>query len=992
MSSRRKSSTPCMIRVIPSLEQEAPEDMDVTEHSILKDPSSESLANHDQSSEPIVANHEQILEPEPIEDLGREVKGKEVEEVSEVKAAPQKRQPGGYECKYCSFYTQNLGDFKEHVDASHPNVILNPLYLCAVCNFSTKKFDSLTEHNETQHPGETNFKFKRVKSNSQTILEQTIEGKDNYVDGKTTNRPCDKGDDQSIGFSTNQLAATKINTHPMIDNLQPLHHLGNKTLENLIPKDQIRAVNINGTVIIPEPTVVHGLSHVTPLLQRPPNFSSIPKIAVPLNTTKYNSSLDSNPTLITSFNKFPYPTHAELSWLTAASKQPEDQIKVWFTTQRLKQGITWSPEEVEEARKKMFNGSIPPLHQTFTVLPNSTVSHPAKVTQPIIQTTSFEQSSLALTKLVNGFTVPRPTATMSSVTHHVQSLKRPLTSPAFVSEAKRLAEDLRERILMAPPPAPPSKDRLPMAPPPVPPEIKRSVALPLLSTDMKWSSSLMSSSLVHSKSRHPITSLVSPKNKLQPVPPTVFPDMKRPFPAPIIAPPFKNYAMSPASIASKEKHPITHALLAPDLKLPSSQPLLAPQLRRPTIIQSIKTPLKVPSQLPGCNPDSQKTKEHQSADLKTTQGLVKGCMLEDKVLTPLGEANGVSRGDGKWSQDQQQLQSHNGIIQLEPQIGPKQPGPQKAVQSQFPLLERMKGKTSEQLKILEENFQRNSFPTHVEADNLATQARLSREEIDSWFMERRALRDNLEQALLNSMGSKRLGSMEKQQRHHQQQQHGHLNGVNNHGGHLKNSPVPIIAPTTTTPTSCSVPLDSKSLRLLKDVFSQTRWPSPDQYTQLETQTGLGRTDIVRWFKDSRFALKTGALEWIDLFQKINGSDTQRLPPTVGPASLENIFSITREGKTPPKVEDIGRLPDHVGLETPQQDIKEWLTSKLRQSSSELKNGGQDGWAAVGRVGESFGVWLDTEESQMKESVGRRPLELGSDKDKKTEEVSGRVTG
>lgn len=75
------------------------------------------------------------------------------------------------------------------------------------------------------------------------------------------------------------------------------------------------------------------------------NFQ-VPKIAVPLNTTKYNPSLDDNLTLISSFNKFPYPTQAELSWLTAVSKHPEEQIKVWFTTQRLKQGISWSPEEV----------------------------------------------------------------------------------------------------------------------------------------------------------------------------------------------------------------------------------------------------------------------------------------------------------------------------------------------------------------------------------------------------------------------------------------------------------------------------------------------------------------------------------------------------------------------------------------------------------------------------------------------------------------------
>ena len=38
----------------------------------------------------------------------------------------------------------------------------------------------------------------------------------------------------------------------------------------------------------------------------------------------------------------------------------------------------------------------------------------------------------------------------------------------------------------------------------------------------------------------------------------------------------------------------------------------------------------------------------------------------------------------------------------------------KAVPSHFPLLERVKGKTSEQLKALEESFQRSSSPTEAE--------------------------------------------------------------------------------------------------------------------------------------------------------------------------------------------------------------------------------------------------------------------------------------
>ncbi|XP_055750314.1 zinc fingers and homeoboxes protein 2-like isoform X2 [Salvelinus fontinalis] len=900
MSRRRKSSTPCMIRVSDMMEQDDSEEMEVSTDIVTKNGSSESVENQDQTLQDTI----------------------EAKVVAEADPMPRRRQHGGYECKYCTFSTQNLNDFKEHVDSSHPNVILNPLYLCAVCNFSTKKFDSLTDHNETQHPGETNFKFKRVKRKPTTVK----------------------------------------NSKPKMDNIQSLYQ-GNdleNPLENLIPKDQITAVNINGTMIIPEPTIIQGLSYVMPLLQRPPNFCSVPTIAVPLNSTQYNTSLDNNTTLMTSFNKFPYPTHAELSWLTAASKHPEEQIKVWFTTQRLKQGITWSPEEVEEARKKMFNGSIPPKHQTFTVLPTP-ISQPAKATQPLIQT-SFGQSSLVLTSIANGSTMTcAPVAV--TVASYVQPLKRPLTTPSFAPDLKRPmaapAEDPKEKILMAPPPVP-RKEKLHMAPPPVPPELKRSVALPIIASEMKRSSA---ASLMASKGKLSMAPpLLNPKNKLPMAPSPVFPEMKRSIVSPIVAPQFKSY-MLPPSLVSKDKLPITHSLLALDLKLPISHPLIAPQVRRPTIIKSARTSLKGPFQLPSLCPDSKETKV-QLTELKA--GYIRGRLSEDKVITPLGEANGVSRGDAKWVHDQGP-HADNGILQLDNELASK-PEQQKSVPTQFPLLERMKGKTSEQLKILEENFQRNSSPTYNDVDNLVNASRLSREDIDSWFLERRALRDNLDQALLNSMGSKRLYIDKRQQ------QHGPLNGVCKQGGHPRSSPLAISAPTTT----CSVPLDSKSLGLLKDVFAQTQWPSPEEYNQLEDQTGLARTEIVRWFKDSRSALKSGTLEWMELFHKLNSSRENGEGVLL---STENAFSIIKHYQEvkAPKVEDIGRLAEHASLGS--QEIKEWFAGKFKQNTSD---GGQNGGFREG-----FESWMD-ETKGMDALMGAK--ELVSDKDRVMEDASGRVTG
>ncbi|CAJ1082849.1 zinc fingers and homeoboxes protein 2-like [Xyrichtys novacula] len=1023
MSSRRKSSTPCMVRVISDLpeEQEEPEkvmdmeiltDTDVTEKERPDSPESaeKSPGNPDQQT----VENQNPKPPEQEEQLGKEnqlpviedVESRDDKDSEEMDSDPtsQKTQSRGYECKYCPFSTQNLSDFKEHVDSSHPNVILNPLYLCAVCNFNTKKFDSLTEHNESQHPGETNFKFKRIKSNNQTILEQTIESKDNSAESEVTNGQGESSSGFPPCISTTVTSPDSIQSYFQGSELK-------SQLEGLIQKDQITAVNINGTVIIPEPTILQGLSHVTPMLQRPPNFNSVPKIAVPLNTTKYNPSLDDNLTLITSFNKFPYPTHAELSWLTAASKHPEEQIKVWFTTQRLKQGITWSPEEVEEARKKMFNGSIPPAHHTFTVLPTSPVSQPSAkpLQQPVVHTTVGHLGHVRSVQS-NG---------LSSTTCSPAGVKRTHTTTVFGPESKRPimavaphSGDPKDKILMAPPPPPPpQKDRLPMAPPPVPMEMKRPVAVPLVSTEIKRSSatvplmpppSSLSSPSSMLKGKMPPT-LGNPKTKpVVSIPSIVFPEsLTRPMiaPPPIFAPPYKNTLLFPMA-SSHSPNQNAHTIPAADPKLPNSPPLIAPQTRRPTIIQSIRTPTKAPSHIPGFPLDSKKLKEQQGVELKASYP------RGDRVLTPLAEANGTSR---KWCHSQISPASNNGIVHLdsaEQQAASKLDFHHKSsVLTQFPLLERMKGKTAEQLKVLEENFLRNSFPTHRDVDNLASTTHLSHQEIDSWFAERRALRDNLEQALLNSMGTKRGGPGGIAKAHlHQQQQHTlQLNGIHKPSigmGHLKgpippHHPLPIIAPGTIAPSipnqnSCLVPPDSRSLALLKDDFAHTRWPSPEEISQLEGRTGLARSELARWFNDNR--LQSRNKEQKNLFHN-NGVNGGQLPPPVG--SPENappsIIQRCQEGAMTHSSKvlevELGWLMEQrANSLSSHEELQNRFAGRLRQQNlAELKNGGQNG-GVLGGAREVFGSWLE-------DGHLRRERELLLDRERKmAEESSGRLTG
>lgn len=71
--------------------------------------------------------------------------------------------------------------------------------------------------------------------------------------------------------------------------------------------------------------------------------------------------LDSIPELIQAFNLFPYPSSREVTILAKVCTLPLDKVKVWFMVQRIKYGISWSSEEIEETRKKL---SVPELYDS----------------------------------------------------------------------------------------------------------------------------------------------------------------------------------------------------------------------------------------------------------------------------------------------------------------------------------------------------------------------------------------------------------------------------------------------------------------------------------------------------------------------------------------------------------------------------------------------------------------------------------------------------
>lgn len=773
MASKRKSTVPCMVRSTDAAVKEGSKDSTAGKAAGL--PEQDSGDGWSGGKE----NCENDCE---------------VVEGKSSPANPVKKLLGGYECKYCSYSSQNLNEFTEHIDTQHPNVILNPLYVCAECNYKTKKYDSLSEHNAKVHPGESNFKLKLMKLNNQTILAQYIEALNNPIAAEIPDIEVDP-----FGGGVTNKVIPNVNTGkpkgeakkaPLDNHLDGFRHLVTETSEPI--------ACINTAELLPD-----VLAHVMPSVQLPPNINLVPKIPVPLNTTKYNSALDTNATMISSFNKFPYPTQAELSWLTAASKHPEEQIRIWFATQRLKHGISWSPEEVEEARKKMFNGTIQPTTpQTIAVLPAHVT--PAKLPQPLIQTAVpcqiLGQTGLVLTQVSNG----------SNVT--------PITLTVTANQGqKRCAQNQ-----------------------PAAPEAKQPHVVP-----------------------------------------TETPPKQNPAPPPAVTPTVPSPAM---------------ALISPN--------------------------------------DRKKTKE-QIAALKAS--FLISQFPDNAEIYKLIEITGLSRSEiKKWFSDHR-YRSQRGIVNITSESVTKDQIALAAVRQGHmydPALDLMtqmfKDKSQEQLGILEESFLKSSFPTQSELERLRTEAKMNRKEVDYWFAERRKLRDNMEQAVLDSMGS----SMKSQEE-------GTSNGAVSQTEQLNISQAP---PSSSRCPPAFAANSQEQVHLLKSTFARTQWPTPQEYDELAAQTGLTRTEIVRWFKENRSSLRSGTLKWLVQYQQQHGADGSKDPKGLISVAVTKIGS--NEVQQPHK-----EFPNLGKLKREGTDRSE-CSSRDSQGNEDTEESGDMSWVEV-TIGDDY---------------------------------------
>ncbi|XP_051961337.1 zinc fingers and homeoboxes protein 3 [Xyrauchen texanus] len=383
------------------------------------------------------------------------------------------KEVGTYTCRPCNFESKDLNLFLDHVYSRHPDFLFDPCFLCVDCGLSAAKFEGLALHNARFHPSTITTNLQLKKKENRVQVEQTLTiGTSEYTSSKETEISITKTPIMKMLKGKSEPKRIVV-SHATTDNPPP-------SITKSVEKMDSPAVSVThvptivhngaaGKVALPSAIQIVNGSGALPMLKTavtqvvsvvqnrslnqqsapiavsssPSSVTSslsstknLPKVMIPLSSIPtYNASMDNSSFLKTSFSKFPYPTKAELCYLTVVTKCPEEQIKIWFTAQRLKQGISWSPEEIEDARRKMFNTIIQVApstgHQhrqtqqttsqpTITVLGTAGISH-------ILQGSLVGQGGVIVTQpmMANGIQVSSAPITLA-VTPKPQAAAKPM--------------------------------------------------------------------------------------------------------------------------------------------------------------------------------------------------------------------------------------------------------------------------------------------------------------------------------------------------------------------------------------------------------------------------------------------------------------------------------------------------------------------------------------------------------------------------------------
>lgn len=600
-----------------------------------------------------------------------------------------------------------------------------------------------------------------------------------------------------------------------------------------------------------------------------PTAKSLPKVMIPLSSIPtYNAAMDSNSFLKNSFHKFPYPTKAELCYLTVVTKYPEEQLKIWFTAQRLKQGISWSPEEIEDARKKMFNTVIQSVPQpTITVLNTPLVASAGNV-QHLIQAA------------LPGHVVGQPEGTAGGLL---------VTQPLMANG------------LQAP-----------------------SSSLPLAVTSVPKPPSVAPINTVCSNT----TSAVKVVNAAQSLL--------------TACPSITSQAFLDASIyKNKKSHEQLSALKGSFCRNQFPGQSEVEHLTKVTGLSTREVRKWFSDRRYHC-----RNLKGSRAGLPGEHGSLLVDSGPEVAFSPSSKAPEVTC-----------------IPTAATLATPPSAKRQSWHQTPDFTPTKYKERAPEQLRALESSFAQNPLPLDEELDRLRTETKMTRREIDGWFSERRK-KVSAEEAKKAEEGASQ-GEEEATEEQGEEGSTGDLKVPGESGSpevlgshslaERKVSPIKInlknlrvteangksellglgtcepeddvpskLAEQPSGKVSCKKTAQQR--HLLRQLFVQTQWPSNQDYDSIMAQTGLPRPEVVRWFGDSRYALKNGQLKWYEDYKRGN------FPPgllVIAPNNRELLQDYYVTHKMLYEA-DLQGLCDKTQMSA--QQVKQWFAEKMGEET------------------------------------------------------------
>ncbi|MBN3311409.1 ZHX3 protein, partial [Atractosteus spatula] len=865
MASKRKSTIPCMIPVKSMHIQEDLDQEGGTPDSppgIVTDlfPPSEEAG------------------PDPMEPC----------EPTRTEVGTAQRCGGPYTCQPCDFESQDLNLFLDHMNSSHPSFRAEPSFCCLECGVSTKNYEGLALHNARAHPSavpggsSTGITLQVSKKDRKTTVEQTVVAGEGGPEGakeseiSITKTPImkmlkGKSEPKRIVVShsveepdTGCSKEPEKRETPTVTAVATIVHNGPPSKVTLPPAIQIvngsNALPVLKTAITQVVSVVQNrsLQQPAPISLSSTSSKNLPKVMIPLSSIPaYNAAMDTNSYLKSSFSKFPYPTKAELCYLTVVTKYPEEQIKIWFTAQRLKQGISWSPEEIEDARRKMFNTIIqtaPPHHSshphTITVLPAPLGSNGMP---HIIQGSLVGQGGVIVTQpmMANGIQVSSAPMALA-VTPKPQMAAKPqlqarpstaLVADKGASTIVSIGGSSSSSVIIS--------------------SISNSNKIHSTSTSSSNSINGNNSSSVNSSS----SSSSSSSTKVVDTAPTIanITHSTRTLPSSILDPSFYKNKKSQEQLTALKQSFLRS-------QFPEQE-----EVERLTKITGL-TIREVRKWF--------SDRRYHYRNLKGTRSSAGGLFSGNSVLDLADSPS--SAGSPTSPQHQHTPQ------QPQQQATPTTPS-RRSSWHQTPDFTaiRYKERDPQQVRALEASFTQNPLPSPEEVDRLRAETKMTRREIDGWFSERRkkvAAEKKKEEEEEEEGGeeekeepSRGKGVQKRGKEEKQKEVSASEPKVNPIKINLKmlkvtesngkpdaeaSSPAPTESPRTLPSVSPRSKKTPEQLHLLKQLFARTQWPSNTQYEDVATQTGLPRPEVVRWFGDSRYVCKNGQLKWLESYQRM----------------------------------------------------------------------------------------------------------------------------